>query len=309
MRLNRPELKMPDLKVPPFLADVYYDLRDRRLLPLIALVVVAILTVPFLLGGDTEESPPPLADGTGTAAVGETGDASLTVVEARPGLRDYRKRLRNRTPADPFEQRYTGVPEESQLKSVETQSSAVSGGGSTEITATETEVTAAPEGADAPQDAPQGSGGGGGSAGEGAGSGKAGGPRLFGFRPDVRFGVAGSDDLSLHNELPFGSFLPKRDPVLVFIGVTQNGKRSLFDVSPEVSMVQGDGDCVGGKRNCRILSLQAGQAVSLLMESANRAFRLAVVRIDFVELDLPRKASSSTDTEPRAAGLLQSFNK
>ena len=37
--------------MPPFLVDLYYDLRDRRLLPLLALVLVAIVAVPFLLGG------------------------------------------------------------------------------------------------------------------------------------------------------------------------------------------------------------------------------------------------------------------
>jgi len=55
-----PELKLSELKVPPFLTDLYYDLRDRRLLPLVALVVVAIFAVPFLLGGEsTKPATPP----------------------------------------------------------------------------------------------------------------------------------------------------------------------------------------------------------------------------------------------------------
>ncbi len=49
-RPKGPELKMPEPKAPAFLADLYYDLRDRRLLPLLALVVVAIAATPFLLG-------------------------------------------------------------------------------------------------------------------------------------------------------------------------------------------------------------------------------------------------------------------
>ncbi len=67
MKRVGPELKMPDLKnakVPPFLSDLYYDLHDRRLLPLVGLVLVAIVAVPFLLGGgsDMEEglSPAPV---------------------------------------------------------------------------------------------------------------------------------------------------------------------------------------------------------------------------------------------------------
>ena len=54
-RPKGPELKMPEMKVPPFLTDLYYDFRERRLLPLIGLVVVAIVAVPFLLGNGSEE--------------------------------------------------------------------------------------------------------------------------------------------------------------------------------------------------------------------------------------------------------------
>ena len=103
-----PELKMPELKVPPFLVDLYWDLRDRRLLPLVVLVVVAIVAVPFLLGGGSEEADAAAGrrrcGGLESPAIER---AKLTVVEAKPGLRDYRKRLADRRPTDPFKQRYT----------------------------------------------------------------------------------------------------------------------------------------------------------------------------------------------------------
>ena len=47
-KLKGPDLKMPELKVPAFVSDLYYDLRDRRLLPLVGFVLVAIVAVPFL---------------------------------------------------------------------------------------------------------------------------------------------------------------------------------------------------------------------------------------------------------------------
>jgi hypothetical protein len=114
-----PELKMPDLKnvkVPTFASDVYKDLRDRRLLPVVALVVVAILAVPFLLGGDAEE-PVPVPEPPATADLpgGQADGAGLTVVESQPGLRDYRKRLDGRSPTDPFKQQYRGLPAGAQL--------------------------------------------------------------------------------------------------------------------------------------------------------------------------------------------------
>ena len=65
-KLKGPDLKMPDFKVPAFVSDLYYDLRDRRLLPLVGLVLVAIVAVPFLLSGGSEEQgarqPPTLGD-------------------------------------------------------------------------------------------------------------------------------------------------------------------------------------------------------------------------------------------------------
>lgn len=308
MKLSRPNLKAPDLKAPPFLVDLYYDLRERRLLPLVALVVVAILAVPFLLGGDSAEESPPSPGASGVASPSEAETASLTVVEAKPGLREYKKRLRGRTPTDPFEQRYTGVPEGAELSVETTTATSSAGGGSSENASTETGVTGGSTGA-----APPSSGGSGdGSAGSGGSADGDDSPldgrRLFGFRPDIRFGVAGSDDLVLHEELPLGSFLPRSNPVLVFIGVTQNGNRALFDVSREVSWVQGDGDCVGGKAACQVISLKKGQAANL--QTATGTFRLVIVDIDFVEVDVPHKASSSSaKIEPRAAGLSQSFSK
>src|SRR5947208_7930969 len=102
-----PDLKMPELKMPPFLVDLYWDLRDRHLLPLVVLAIVAIVAVPFLLGGGEEQAPPRTTAGIGVAPSPEPAGSKLTVVEAKPGLRDYRKRLRHDSPTDPFKQRFT----------------------------------------------------------------------------------------------------------------------------------------------------------------------------------------------------------
>lgn len=328
-RLKGPELKMPNLEVPPFLADVYYDLRDRRLLPVMALVVVAIAAVPFLMGGSEEPHPVETPEQAAQSVRLELEDGStLAVVEAKPGLRDYRKRLRVRTPTDPFKQRYTGVPATSQLESTEASAATGGGGGSSSVSVTETEesVTKVEEpgsttgtGA-APGSAGGGSGGGGSGGGGSAGNGRntdddpdTDGLRFFGFRPDVRFGVAGSGDLELHEDLPLGSLLPKKQPLLVFIGVSENGERAAFDVSPEVTRVRGDGACIGGKQGCRLLFMNEGDAVDLLTESPSRTFRLAVESIDFVEVDLPKRSSQpgsgSGSMQPRSLGLAQNFSK
>ncbi|HEX8690792.1 MAG TPA: hypothetical protein VF729_11170, partial [Solirubrobacterales bacterium] len=307
-RLKGPELKMPDLKAPRFLADVYYDLRDRRLLPVVALVLVATAAVPFLLG-DSEEAPPPMAveEAAEAARLEIEDEPGLTVVEAKPGLRDYRKRLRKRTPTDPFKQRYTGLPNDIQLESSEvgtvSETDVSSSSGETSVTEVDGSVT---EVETVPPSGPSSGAGGGGSGAKGAGSDDL---RLFGFRPDVRFGVAGSQDLELHEDLPLGSLLPKKKPLLVFIGVSENGERTAFDVSPEVTLVRGNGACIGGMQSCRLLFLREGEAVDLLTEEAGRTFRLKVESIDFVEVDVPKQASASGTgagpRQPRSLGLVQ----
>jgi hypothetical protein len=313
-RPQGPDLKIPDVKVPRFVMDVYYDLRDRRLLPLMALVVVAIAAVPFLLGGDTEEVQPPSSGDTAQSSIAAP-EARLTVVEAKPGLRDYRRRLRRRSPTDPFKQRYTSLPEEAQLKSVEVTPTGDVAGSSVESVPEIGESVTEVDETDAAPDA-------GGNGGAPAPSGGARGPddglqegRLYGFRPDLRFGVAGSDALTLYRELPLGKLLPAENPVLLFIGVTQNGKRALFSLTPEVSLVRGDGDCIGGARSCSLLSIQAGQAVDVLTDQPGRTFRLRIERIEFVQIPTPQGKQSSRapaggkPSDDWRRGLSQSFTK
>ena len=49
-----PEIKLPDLKVPAPLVDLYYDLRERHLLPLVAVLLVAIVAVPIALSQSSQ---------------------------------------------------------------------------------------------------------------------------------------------------------------------------------------------------------------------------------------------------------------
>lgn len=294
MKRLGPELKMPDLanaKAPAWATDLYYDMRDRRLLPLIALVVVAIAAVPFLLGDSETEVPPPVAE-EGAVAEGAAGadGATLAVVEATPGLRDYKKRLKRRSPTDPFVQKYTAVPPEAKLESVGPGSGG--GGGEEEVSVTVTE-----------RGTSDGSpGGGGGTApkpGGGSGSAGSGDRTFYAYRPNVRFGIAGSGELTNYRHLDFGKPLPKRNPVILFFGVSEGGDRVAFDVSPEVQLVKTKGRCIGGHRSCGTLILKEGQAATILTGKPNRSFRLKITGIDFIEVKRPKPQSSSGKREER----------
>ncbi len=297
MNLRGPELKMPEVKVPPFLADLYYDLRDRRLLPLIGLVVVAIVAVPFLLGDSPEQPPPPVALGGANPSGSAANGFKLTVVEATPGLRDYHRRLKSRTATDPFNQRFV----------------APAGGSGANDTASSGGPNAAPSGASVEDEGSVpvevGPAPGSGSGGSGSPQPDDSGLRFFAFRPDVRFGVAGSEKLKTYDALEVGTRLPQKNPVVVFLGVSDDGKRASFAVSPEVAVIRGKGQCIGGTNSCTLLTIGAGHAVDLITGVPGRSYRLNVTQIQFIEVERPKPATSSSARRQPYGDFSQSFSK
>jgi hypothetical protein len=288
-----PELKMPDLKglkdlkAPVFLADVYYDLRDRRLLPLVALVMVAIATVPFLLGDDAEELLPPPAPGAETAEE-IAGASRLTVVEAKPGLRDYRKRLRNLTPTDPFKQRYTGVPKQAQLKSTGAGSEA--GGGASEAGVTE-EVEVAEPPADG--GAPSGSAGGSHGTAPGGGKGKAKPPRLIEFVLDVQ--ISRSEKTADGNQKmgepkirrrvrPLTQLPGGEAPVVTTMGVNLHTAKVMFLISDDVKSLDGEFKCVARTPDgiCELLEVEPGFPFDLVYGPNAVRYRFKVTKVGAV---------------------------
>lgn len=310
MNLRGPELKMPEVKVPPFLADLYYDLRDRRLLPLIGLVVVAIVAVPFLLSNSPEQVAPVTSEG-GSASGSAAGSSELAVVEATPGLRDPKKRLKGQTATDPFLQKFAGGGSSSESEEGEESEGSSSEGSSFSSTPSESSEPVRVEvenesGETATVERP------------GAGNGAPGssGPvspdsttRYFGFRPNVRFGQAGSENLKNYPELAVGTRLPQKKPVAVFLGVSDDGKRATFALTPEVILVQGEGQCIGGAQSCTLLTLKTGDAVSLVTGSPDRTFRLNVTNIQWVEVDPPKPQKASSSSRKPFLDIAQSFSK
>ncbi len=98
-------MKMPELKVPDFLLDLYYDLRERHLLPLVAILLVAIVALPIALSGGSSGSESAESEAAAATPGAPLPSSKLIVAKAAPGLRDYRGRLAG-APKDPFEQQY-----------------------------------------------------------------------------------------------------------------------------------------------------------------------------------------------------------
>lgn len=326
MKRLGPELKMPkggDLKVPRVVSDLYWDLRDRHLLPIVALLVVAIIAAPILLNGGSESSnpgPAPITAGSAESAK----DASLTVVTAQPGLRNPNKRFAHRRPTNPFKQRFT-APQvaNAEANAVETATT-VTGSESAEssspsVTTVEetTVITPLPESSSESTPTPstpnnpvepRGPTERGGSKG---GSNEGGSPpsgsetsELRYFNWTVKLQVAhtetagdGSTRLSepevRESIKPMTAVPGVKTPVVTFIGVDPKTENALFVVSKEVTAMFGEGKCVSGTTSCEVIELEPNFPETFEYGHEHIRWKLKVIATKLVEIEDPTARTSS----------------
>lgn len=292
-----PDLKMPDLKMPPFVSDLYYDLRDRRLLPLVGLVLVAIVAVPFLLASSSQPKPVPV--GPAPKPTGASASA-LTVVRATPGLRAYRKRLRGRTPTDPF-RRPSGKPslgaaqlgtagnngfEESDVTSTTSTTTTSSGttvkketvkssGGESTTKTTETEVKTPSNGS---------SGGENGSTG-GQAPGEI---RFYSFAINAKI-TRTEEDPETHKtttttlkrtEVLAPAPLPSaKEQAVTYAGINPKTKNPLFLVSDAVTSVFGEATCLSGEEKCQLIEVETGMPMTFVLGEGRLRVKINVLKV------------------------------
>jgi hypothetical protein len=277
-----PDLKMPDLKAPTFLADLFWDLRERRLLPLLALVVVAIAAVPFALKGKSHGEAQPAEPVAGAvASVASSGSSRFVVVQAKPGLRDYRKRLaHHRTPHNPFKphlprpvKTHFGLPSEGSAGS--------SGSGPTFTTGPETPTS--PSGS-SPGEAPP-------STSPPSTGGAPPKPHLVLFSWAIKVKITKSGGKSDPKKKPESTVqdrvLPQtplpneKQPVVTYMSVSKKGKPLLL-VSDGVSSVFGEAHCVSGEGVCQLLEVEPGFPVSLVYGPNEVHYTINVLKVGLV---------------------------
>jgi hypothetical protein len=306
-----PELKMPDLrnlKVPPFLSDVYWDLRDRHLLPVVALVIVAIVAAPFLLGGSKHEpsaSTPFPAGAPSPEPIAGASASRLTVVQAEPGLRDYRKRLLDDSPTNPFKQKFTSP----MLKGTKL------GNGKESATLPVTTTTGGSEGGSS-----QG-GGGGGSGGAAGGPPKTlpgGGPVpkpgeliSYAWAIDVQVTKTATKDgggkettgPTTHKRvLPYAGIPSTKVPVVVYMGPDPTTHKPMLLVSDGVASTFGEAKCLSGDETCQLLEVETGMPVTFSYGPNLDRYKINVLKIY-------RVATSRTQVERSLSQMSQNFSK
>ncbi len=288
-----PELKMPDVKVPGFLYDVYYDLRERHLLPLVALLLVALVAVPFLIGGGSSESEAEEAESAIATPSTVVSSSKLVVAKSAPGLRDYRRRLRGEHATDPFVQQYTNEEGEgAEGGAAEGASGGEEGASATgESSGTSTETS---------ETGPSSEGGNGEPPDEGR-------LRFYSFAIDVRVTPvpAGNKkaDPTVRHDLPELTMLPSREvPALTFMGVSKDQKHALMLVSDKVTGLFGDATCVVGSESCQLIALETGIPETVVYGADARTYRIELLELHLLRTDKLNKAPLGKSKKQKSDG-------
>jgi hypothetical protein len=292
-----PELKMPDLKIsslkaPPVLEDLFYDLRDRRLLPLVALAVVAIVAVPFLLKDSSPESlPEPAATATGSSVAGGGAKVSrLVVAEADPGLRVPSKRLAKRREKDPFVQKFVAPVANpgAAAQTPETTTTTVTSG-SAPVNGASSGFSPPPSSAPAPPPPASPAPGDSGAGGEAT-------PLVaFTYAIDVRItriettadGSTQKGEPEVRERVLPPTVLPdKKTQVVTYMGLSPKSGKPLFLVSADVTGAFGEGKCVSGTGSCQLLEIDADPEFpeTFLLGEGGVRYKIAVLGVAAVRV-------------------------
>ncbi|MBS1884959.1 MAG: hypothetical protein JSS97_18580, partial [Actinobacteria bacterium] len=303
-----PELKLSELKVPDFLYDLFHDLKERHLLPLVALLIVAMIGAPIYFKSSTKSEPeatPTPAGTTATASATAANGEALVVARSEPGLRDYRRRLKKYTALDPFGQR--GGEE----ASAATAKASASEGSTASVAPPEATVVGEEAGAvaEAPvESSPYESG----SFESGpVESGSTGGgktrTRYASASIDVRIvsvpprseeakeekqAKRAKPQAKVRRNLPELTMLPARKtPAATFMGLSNDGKKALFLVSSDVVSIFGEGKCVIGSQTCQLLALEPNLPETFVYGPQERTYRIELLKIDKTYAAKPRRAT------------------
>lgn len=307
------------MKVPELIQNIYRDLRDRRMLSIAIALVMAIIAVPFLLGGSGEDE----GDSTLPPAVAQApfeGDEQLdpVVLAETPGLRDFRERLADYRSHNPFKRNLT-EEERRALRAATGGGGAGNGGGSGSTGDTSDQAGTDTGSIDIPSDI----GGvdtgstdtgstdtgstdtgptddGSTDTGTDTDTGANGGLQLISYRVDVRIGPVGKTKVI--EDVPQLTFLPERKhPLVQFIDADLNGNKVAFIVNPTAESLRGDAKCIRSRQDCQYLMMEPKQEMYFDFDGSQYRIQLMEI-IEHREPYEPQGKSDSGDDDGGSAG-------
>jgi hypothetical protein len=210
--------------------------------------------------------------------------ARFTVVEAKPGLRDYRRRLAARKATNPFKQRYTSVKVEGADLGQGDESSSTVGtvttGGSSEATTVSSSPSSTP-----PSSSPSPEGG----------DGK---PHLTFFTWGIKVKIIKSTGERVSADdsqqpviktkvLPQTALPGPKAPVVTYMGPSRkaaekHSEKVLLLVSSDVEEISGDRTCNSGTSTdiCGLIEVKPGSPVTFVYGANKTRYTINVLKIE-----------------------------
>jgi hypothetical protein len=256
---------MKPWKLQKFFGDVVYDLRNRGLLPVVILLLVAMVAVPVLISRGGSEAPSSsLQPASGLAQ--PAPEAQNAVVSYAPGVRDYKKRLNGLSPKDPFRQQFAqSAAAASQLESTVTTP-----------TTTGSTATTGSTGSGSPSL---------GTTIPGSSGKKKSKKKKKSSKTTYTYSVTVMAGDASNPLTPFGNVasltpLPgQATPVVVYYGLSSDYTQALFLVSNKVDSMNGPGTCLPAPDDCSLLALSPGQSADLHYTQDDKSYRILVAEI------------------------------
>jgi hypothetical protein len=199
------------------------------------------------------------------AAVTPNPETESAVVAYRPGIRNFKQRLKDLSAKNPFVQQFVQPTSTASGDGQGTSGGATSTGGDNVSIDTGTNISGD---------------GNGGNGGGGGGQKKSGGQTLYTYYvTNVSVGESGGTLTSMNGISQF-QFLPSQDkPVLVYLGTSSGGTQALFLVSKDVSGVGGNGTCFPTADDCQLLGLSPGAGADLIYGPDGKTYHVQVNKI------------------------------
>jgi len=242
------------------------DLREQRLWPVLAVLLIAIVAVPLVLSKSSSPAPAPVAQVPGATAAPDvpTVTVNSTPTKGAPRGSAHDPFVQQKAASAPGSSTTVATTRPSATAATTAPAASSSSGSShastpaasapattTPTATTPTTTTPAPT-STTPVTIPAGS------------TTKV---TYFTYKVDVAFGPVGSAAPRYSNVARLTAFPSAKNPILVFLGL-QNDRKTLVFLVSSLAAPAGQGKCTPSPRNCEFLSMKAGQRELLLVRDA-----------------------------------------
>jgi hypothetical protein len=277
-----------------FLLDLWHDLREKRLWPVAALLLVATAAVPIVLlqKGEPVATPPPSATHAQTAAdklptvtlddVGNRVPSDLTVFRAT-----------QRNPFKPLKDLPKKVDDENTTVTRGDDSSSGSNSGSGSSSG----------GTGASGGGPSSGGGAGGSAGTKT--------TYFAYRADVRFGRPGHEK-TIKQLATFTLLGDEKEPAAMFMGISDDHKYAVFTVDTARYETNGEHECKPSEERCELVYLKVDEdsnETTFTSLDGTTTYNLEILAIKRIILDKSDVQNVPTEDQKPSAKSSRKLDK